>query len=82
MMITNDAGQVALKNIKQPAQPKYVHLGNGHEYVFSSKAGVSLSWVAPNDVIPLLNIKEGCCGNAPRPVFAYASEADIQRWTS
>ena len=78
--ILNDQGQVAVKHRKQI--PRYVRLGNGHEYAFSMHSSVSMSWVDPVDVPALFNIKEGCCGGPKRSAFLYANERDVQLWTS
>lgn len=80
-METNASGQVALK-YHQPVQ-KYVRLGNGHEYLFVVRANISLSWIDSTDVENILTIKRNdcsSCGN--KPVFRYANENDVRRWTN
>lgn len=78
--IRNDQGQIAVKYIK--AIPKYVRLGNGHEYAFGVRMNISMSWVNEEDIPPLFNMLEGCCGQRRHQVFIPASELDVQRWTS
>lgn len=76
MPITNEAGQVAVKYLKQI--PRYIKLGNGHEYVFSVTRNISMSWVEPEDVPAVFNIKDGCCGGAKKTAFVYVNERDME----
>lgn len=80
-MVTNEAGQVALK-YHQSVQ-KYIRLGDGSEYVFGVRANISMAWVEPEHVDIILKIKRSdcsSCGN--KPVFRYANETDVRRWTN
>lgn len=79
-MVTNDAGQVAMKYF-QPHR-KYVLLGNEHEYVFTVRANISLTWVEPEDVQRILNIRRSCCGGKRNQQFFLANESDVRRWTN
>lgn len=80
--ITNDAGQVALKYY-QPAQVLAQKTPTGAGYAFAVRAGISMSWVNPDDAPNLLQRKAGCnCGGKKRQAFFYANESDVRRWTN
>ncbi|RMD57938.1 hypothetical protein D6833_13415 [Candidatus Parcubacteria bacterium] len=61
---------------------KYIRLGNGHEYVFTVRANISLTWVEPEDVQRILNIRRACCGGKRNQQFFLANESDVRRWTN
>jgi len=61
---------------------KLIQLSNGHEYVFTSSANISLAWVEDDDVPAVLAITHNCCGNNKKPAFFLANESDIRRWTN
>lgn len=78
-MVTNEAGQVALRHRRQT--DKHVRLGDGTEYVFVVQRHVSIAFVDPKHVDQVLRITRNCCGNSNKPIFTYASESDIRIWT-
>ena len=80
-MITNPAGQVALKYY-QPAKVLAQQTPTGAGYVFTPRANISLSWVEPGDVDNLLQRRAGCkCGGGrKKQAFSYANEDDVRRW--
>jgi hypothetical protein len=78
-MITNDEGWVALKRFQ--TINKVVEVG-GESYLFFTKANICLAWVRPEHVEAVLNIKRECCGGSRKPMFRYANESDVRRWTA
>ena len=82
-MITNDAGEVALK-IWPPVQKIAQQVPSGKGYVFIIRADIAMSWVDPQDLENLLARMCSCnCGNSSsRKCFMYANESDIRRWTN
>jgi len=79
-MITNSAGEVALKYYLPTG--KYISLSATIEYVFVAEANISLCWVKPEHVDRILAIKKTCCGNTHKPMFRYANETEVRRWTN
>lgn len=82
-MITNDAGQVALKYY-QPAQVISADTPSKKDYVFVVRASIAMAWVEAGDVANLLARKAGCnCGGGQkRQAYTYANETDVRRWTN
>lgn len=81
-MITNPAGQVALKNYP-PHQVMVQNTPTKSGYLFRIQADIALAWVDPADVDNILARKpKGCCPGSRKYTFSYASEDDIRRWTN
>jgi hypothetical protein len=81
-MVINENGYVALRYFQ--SINKYVSIGDPvqREYLFvSGNSGVSLAWIAPQDVDRILAMKKMCCGGNENPMFHYANERDVQIWT-
>jgi hypothetical protein len=53
-----------------------------HQYVFTMRGNVSMSWVAEADAQCCLNVRGGCCGNNQPGIIVFAIETDIRRWTN
>jgi hypothetical protein len=63
----------------QPIQ-KYVDgLPSGNQYVFTVRNGISLVFVQPEDVQPLLDKRGGCC-NKKKRLFGLASDDIVRVW--
>lgn len=76
-MITNDAGDVAIKHFT--SNPAVIKIGDT-VYHFVPKTNVSLAWISPGDVPAVLGIKaKVCCGNTKNK-FLEANELDICLW--
>ena len=78
-MITNDDGWVALK---RPQTINKVVTVRDEQYLFHTRANICLSWIRPEHVDSVLNIKRVCCGGKKKPMFRYANEDDARRWTN
>jgi len=79
-VVKNSAGEVLMRHYQDT--PKYVRLGNGHEYVFTLRSHVSATWVKEEDVQPLLEIRHKCCPNSnPKSRFRYATEQELAIWS-
>jgi len=78
-MVKNETGQIAIKHRRQT--PKRVEVGKT-VYIFTPKFNVSLAWINPEHVDQVLRIKRDCCGNGSRPIFTYAHQGDVNRWTT
>lgn len=78
-MITNEAGQIAIKRLKNI--PRLVQVSGGGDYMFVSRNNITLAWVDPADVPKILGLRDGCCGGKKKPAFTYALEHDVPRWT-
>lgn len=80
-MITNDSGQVALKNYP-PHQVLVQNTPSGGEYLFTIRADISLAFVEAQDVENILGRKpkKDCCPGAVKYRYMYASEDDVRRW--
>lgn len=76
-MVTNDAGQVALKRYQ--TINKLVNVG-GTEYVFHTQNNICLAWINPEHVNQVLSIMKQCCGGGKKPMFTYALPHDVRRW--
>ena len=77
-METNEDGWVALKRYQ--TINKLVTAG-GKEYMFMTKHNICLAWVRPEHVGQVLSIMKGCCDGKKKPMFCYADETAIRRWT-
>jgi hypothetical protein len=75
----NDDGWVALKRFQ--TINKMVNVG-GEEYLFATRANICLAWVRPEHAGQVLAIKRVCCSGSRRPMFTYANEADVRRWSA
>jgi len=78
-MIKNDSGQVAIAHY-QPS-PKVVTV-NGKSIAFVTQHAVSMAWVDEEDVTALLAIKKTCCGGSMNPMFRYATQGQVNVWTT
>ena len=78
-MITNDDDWIALK---RPQTINKVVTVRGEQYLFHTRANICLSWIRPEHVGSVLNIKKACCGGKKKSMFRYANEADVRRWTN
>lgn len=78
-MITNDDGWVALR--KYRTINKVVSVG-GEDYAFITRANICLAWIRPEHVEAVLQIKRVCCGGNKKPMFSYADETAVRRWTN
>jgi hypothetical protein len=77
----NHAGDIAM--VRTTPRPLYVNsweTASGREYILSVRNNVSLTWVKPQDVEPLLKVKKGCCGNPPKNVIRLATEGEASAW--
>ena len=54
----------------------------GAVYHFSKRKGVCLSRVQESDVLEVLNMRGGCCGQKKNGVYTVATKDDIDRWLS
>lgn len=78
-MITNEAGQVAMKYRRQ--RPLLLKCGK-KQYVFVVRANIPLAWIDEED-IPCAQAKRGgCCGQRKPGVIIFANESDVRRWTN
>ena len=77
-METNEDGWVALKRYQ--TINKLVTAG-GKEYMFITKYNICLAWIRPEHVGQVLSIKKECCSGSKKPMFCYASETAVRRWT-
>ena len=75
---TNEDGWIALKRYQ--TINKLVTVG-GEGYMFITKYNICLAWVRPEHVGQVLAIKRVCCGGNKKPMFRYANETDVHRWT-
>lgn len=78
-MITNEAGQVAIRRYRQA--DKIVSVGNA-QYVFRTRANISMAWIDSEHVGAVLGMRRQCCSGAKKPEFHYASDVDVRRWTN
>ena len=80
-MITNPAGEVAMRYFNNI--PKYIMLGNKHEYLFTQHKYGSYAWIKPEDVGKILAVMHDChCGSsAPKPAFRLATQQEVNLWT-
>jgi len=78
-MITNDDGMVALKRYQKIN--KIVQVG-GEQYLFQTRANICMAWVHQENVGAVLAMKKVCCGGNKKPMFTYANESDVRRWSN
>jgi len=78
-MVTNEDGWVALRKYRTINQ--IVSVG-GNEYAFANRANICLAWVRPEHVDQVLSMKRVCCGGNKKPLFTYADEVSVRRWTN
>lgn len=81
-MITNDAGEVAIKYYQ--TVPHTVKVAGQEYYAFVVRANICLAWIRPEHVAMVLSIRrKKCCGNGAKPnEYRYANESDVRRWTN
>jgi hypothetical protein len=51
-------------------------------YAFTIHANIPLTWVEPEHVPCMLNVKWGCCGKKKAGGVMFASADDVRRWTN
>ena len=75
-------GQVYLKHYHDGHVPLMGQYPSGHQYVALTRHHVCMVSIHPEDLGPILAIKQGCCGHPKRndPAFSYASAEDVKRW--
>jgi hypothetical protein len=61
---------------------KLVTLGNGHQYVFSTKVNLNIAWVESEDVNTILAIKESCCGGSPKLGYVLPTDSEMYKWNN
>ncbi len=78
-MITNDAGEVALIYF-QPID-KFVSMGDT-KYIFRTRFNISLCYVKPEHVQPLLSTTQTCCGGQRNSgIFREANDMHVRIWS-
>lgn len=77
-MITNDAGEVAIRHY-QPIQ-KLITVGNT-SYVFIPKFNISIAWIKPEHVDTVLRMRKSCCGNRKHKMFTITDQTHVDRWS-
>ena len=79
-VIENEAGQVALKYYL--SNPRLVEFSDA-AYYFQPIANISLAWVHAKHVLKILALTNSgrCCGANKKPIFFYANESDVRRWS-
>ena len=60
---------------------KLIELGSGHAYFFKVDRNISLSWVKPEDLDAVLDVRGGCCGNKIAKIVRLASSSDLRLWS-
>lgn len=75
---TQDDGYIAIK--RRTEGDTQTPIINGRQYVFITRANISMAWVNPEDVATVLKIRGGCCGRQSL-MFTYANVSDARRWT-
>lgn len=78
-MVTNEAGQTALK-YRLPVPVIAKNTPSQTEYRFTVKANLSIAWINQEDIDNLINRKKTCCGGTTHKLFRYASEDEARRW--
>jgi hypothetical protein len=81
--IVNAEGMVAMKHRR--LVPIMVQCGgwpNKREYIFSIRANIPMTWVRPEDVACMMNVKWGCCGKKKPGGVIFANADDVRRWTN
>lgn len=78
-MITNEAGQTAIKYYQ--TIPHILQVG-GKEYAFIVRAKICMAWIDPSHVDSVLSKVKICCGNNARKVYRPANENDVRQWTN
>jgi len=61
---------------------KLITLGNGHQYVFSTKVNLNIAWVEEEDIEVILAIKESCCGGRRKPGYVLPAESEMYKWNN
>lgn len=59
---------------------KLITLGNGHQYVFSTKVSLNIALVEKEDVNMILAIKESCCGGRKKPGYVLPTDSEMYKW--
>ena len=81
--ITNAEGMVAMKyrrlvpiTVRCGGHPNYAY------YVFVIRANIPMTWVNPEHVPCMSNVKYGCCGVKKPGGVIFANENDVRQWTN
>ena len=53
---------------------------NGNTYVFKNHMGVTMAWIANEDVEAVLLHRHSCCSGTRVPTFQRANDAQIAHW--
>ena len=59
---------------------KLITLGNGHQYVFSTKVNLNIALVEEDDITAILAIKESCCGSRRKPGYVLPTKSEMYKW--
>ncbi len=59
---------------------KLITLGNGHQYVFSTKVNLNIALVEEEDVEAILALKESCCGGRRKPGYILPTTSEMYKW--
>lgn len=78
-MVYNDDGWIALKRFQ--TINKLVTVGDT-QYLFATRANICMAWIMPEHVDAILAIRRVCCSGSKKPMFTYANENDVRRWTN
>jgi hypothetical protein len=78
--IYNEEGQVALRYMKQATALASCPGQGAKEYIFTTKANVSMAYIDEDDVECMLQVTAGCCGGKKKNVIFYADETHVRRW--
>ncbi len=78
--IYNEEGQVALRYMKQATVLASCNGQGANEYIFTTKANISMAYVNEEDVECMLQVTAGCCGEKQKLVVFYGDETHVRRW--
>lgn len=80
-MIKNENGDIAIRYYQ--TLPHVVGISGKPkiEYVFSVQHNICLSWVKPEHIDQILNIKKHCCGNNRKQVYFLAEQRHVDIWS-
>ncbi len=59
---------------------KLITLGNGHQYVFSTKVNLNIALVEEEDIEAILVLKESCCGGRKKPGYVLPTDSEMYKW--
>ena len=61
---------------------KLITLGNGHQYVFSTKVNLNIALIEPEDVGVILALKESCCGGRRKLGYVLPTTSEMYKWNN